>query len=543
MPKAVLPGLLFLILLIVQATSLQRCATPTAPTGGPVDSIGPRLILEESTPNFQTDFRPEEVVLTFDEWVEIDTKQPILISPPLELGVDNQPRLRRRSLVIPLQGLTLRDSVTYVVNIDASIKDLNEGNPTDNLRFVFATGPILDSATVSGTLVADYSEEPIENATFTLFGNLEDTAVTRENPTYFAQTDEEGNFTVYNVRPGEYRGVALQRNPSATNYFYDTSGFALPQAAGYLDTLVQVADGANEVGTIRLSAILKEVKVNAVDTSEAGAIRLTLNQPAETVDIEYGGTYLRRNEADTAVLFYRRLVSDTLFLGRNGVRADTVLIDEGEPLGSRPFRLRESPRGKFYGPGGLRLLFDRPLEALDTARVVLLKDTLPGPIDYNYAIDSADAGILTINTGYQTDSRYALTLLPGALTDWNGRVNQDTIRNNFTADDPENFGLLSLTLENLDPTANYILQLVEGETVLVATRRYIEKRFDYEAAFPGLPPGTYFVELLWDSNENRRYDSGDLLFNRQPEEVRRITLEPLRANWEVEQTIDVEALR
>jgi hypothetical protein len=82
MARYLLGGTLFVLVLITQALSLQRCATPTAPSGGARDTIGPQLVEEETTPNFQTNFFPEVIELTFDEWVELDQKQQILISPP-----------------------------------------------------------------------------------------------------------------------------------------------------------------------------------------------------------------------------------------------------------------------------------------------------------------------------------------------------------------------------------------------------------------------------------------------------------------------------
>ena len=540
MLRALLALLLCTCGLALTTVGLNSCATPTAPTGGPRDTIGPILIAEETTLNFQTNFRPEEIVLTFDEWVELDRQQPILISPPLELGADNQPTLRRRSLVISLEGVELRDSVTYVVNVGAAVKDLNEGNPTENLRFVFATGPVLDTSTVSGRLVTDYSGEPIENATFTLYGNLADTAVTTENPTYFAQTDEDGNFTVYNVKPGVYRAIALQRNPGATNYFFDLTGFSPPQAAGYLDSLVTVGQGDNAVGAIRLSPVLRPVRVNAVDTSLNGQIRLTMNQPAATVDAEYSGEYLRRDVVDTLTLFYRTPLADTIFLGRNGVRADTVVTTGAAATDGRPLAIQSSSGSGLLPGNDLEINFDRPLEAIDTALVSLVRDTFLRRLPYAYVLDSADAGQLRLTTPLLTGSRYALTLLPGALTDWVGNVNTDTLESRFAVGDVEDFGTLTLNIENLIPTENYILQLVRKDKVLVATTRYIEERFEYQAIYPGLSPGTYRVELLYDSNNNRRYDSGDLLFGLQPEEVRRFDIEPLRANWEVEQTIVVD---
>lgn len=542
MIRSVLAFLFLITALGIQLASLQSCATPTAPTGGDRDTLGPVLVLEETTPNFQTNFKPEEIVLTFDEWVEIDTKQPILISPPLDLGEENIPRLRRRSLVIPLTGLELRDSVTYVVNIDAAIKDLNEGNPTENLRFVFATGPVLDSASVSGRLVTDFSGEPIDNATFTLFGNLADTAITTENPTYFAQTDEDGRFTVNNVRPGTYRAVALERNPSATNYFFDLEGFAQPLAAGFVDTLVVVEDGKNSVGTIKLSPILKPVRANDVDTTIAGVVRLTMNQPAESIDATFSGDYLRVNEADTLALFYRQLEPDTIFVGRNGEVADTVALTGRSGTQARNYVMRAESGRKIYGPKGLRLRFDRPLESLDTSLVDLTVDTFPERRTLNYGIDTTDARLLTINGVGQENSRYQLILYPGALTDWSGQTNKDTLEQKWTVGSPDKFGTLNLSFINLDSTQQYLIRLLKDDDPVERSGREIMENTRFSITYAGLEPGTYFIELTLDDNRNGRYDAGDLLLGLQPEYLRNIPLEPLRANWEVEQEIDVEAI-
>ena len=198
--------------LLALLPTTQSCATPTSPTGGPRDTIGPVLVPDETTPNFQTNFRPEEIVLTFDEWVELDAKQQILISPPVTFGPDQRPYLRKKSLVIPLEGVDLLDSVTYVVNVGGAVKDLNEGNPTTNLRFAFATGPKLDSASVSGTLVDAFTGEPVEDATFTLYQSAADSVITTENPTYFAQTDEDGADRIAGpARGGGRRSAGLRR--------------------------------------------------------------------------------------------------------------------------------------------------------------------------------------------------------------------------------------------------------------------------------------------------------------------------------------------
>lgn len=536
-----LAALTTLAALLAQTATFQSCATPTAPVGGDRDTIGPVLVPEQTTPNFQTNFRPEEIVLTFDEWVELDPKQEIIISPPVDLSAE-RPYLRRRSLIIPLRGVDLLDSVTYVVNVGAAVVDLNEGNPTENLRFAFATGPVLDSATVSGILVDDFSGEPLDGATFTLFANLADSATTTVNPTYFAQTDEAGRFTVYNVRPGVYRGLALVRAPGATNYFADLAGTFPPQAIGFPDSLLTVADGANDIGRLRVSPVPRPVRVTDYDTTAFGQIDLVVNQDARLVDYRASRTdYLRRNVDDTLRLFYSDTVRrpDTIYLGREPEMTDTLFFagtTTGQP---RPPRLERTPRGKLGPNRGATLVFDRPLAAVDTSRFVLLQDTLP-PLPFGFEQDTTYSGRLRLTAAWTDKASYELRLLPGAVTATNGLANVDTLTSAFRVGAPAGYGTLTLKLVNLDPLTRYILRLVKGENVLVDTRRYVDRRFAFEETYYDLAAGEYTVELLEDTNGNDRYDSGDYRFSRQPEAIYRFDIQPLRANWEVEEVIDLE---
>ncbi|MEM9258726.1 MAG: Ig-like domain-containing protein [Bacteroidota bacterium] len=540
MKRSLFALLAFVVVYLLQLTTLQHCATPTAPSGGARDTIGPVLVVEETTPNFQTNFKPEEIVLTFDEWVELDPQQQILISPPLELGEDNRPQLRKRSLVISLEGLELRDSVTYVVNVGAAIKDLNEGNPTENLRFVFATGPVLDSATVSGTLVEDFSGEPIEDATFTLYGNLADTAATTENPTYFAQTDEEGSFTIYNIRPGRYRAVGLLRNPSATNYYADFTGYAKPQSVGFIDTIITVADGNNSVGAVRLSPVPKPIRINAADTTAFGVLTLTLNQTANEVDLLTETTFLRRNDKDSLKLYYRdSLPPLTLVVGLDTLPADTFTYFGQGASEVGPLLLERGPPGKLNPGVGAIYRFNKPIERVDTNLITIRQDTFADGIPFRYQIDSLYPGELRFQASWLPKSIYRIELLPGAITDWVGASNQDTIPRKLNADSPESYGILNLTFTNLDSTAAYIVQLVEKEDPVPFTRRYVTETSGYQVTYRGLKPATYLVELVVDANRNGRYDAGDFLRSRQPEQVRRFEIEALRANWEVEENIDV----
>lgn len=522
--------------LLLPALVFPGCATPTSPSGGPRDTIGPLLIAEATTPNFQTDFRPREIVLTFDEWVTLDPAQEIIISPPLALKEENRPRLRRRSLLIPLQGVPLRDSVTYVVNVGTAVKDLNEGNPSENIRFVFATGPVLDTSTVSGTILQDYTGKPVDGATFTLYSDLADTAAFTANPTYFAQTDKEGRFTVYNVRPGRYRAIALERNPSATNYFIDRKGYAPPLAIGFQDSLVVIAQGDNTIDPVFLSPVPKPLRINRIDTTLAGRIRLILNGAAQGGELRYRQAYYERVERDTIDLFYRGAArADTFLLWQEGAAVDTVRYGGGAGTAAYPLQLQKTTNTRVNAVTGLQLVANQPLQDFAADRITLQLDSVL--LSATFSIDSLQPDRLRVALPRKAGGKYTVTVLPGALTAWSGEVFQDTLERRLTFNAPEEYGTLQLSVEELDSTAQYLLRLLRKEEVVTGSERIIRERSDFSTTYAGLPPDTYRAEIVTDRNRNGRYDAGNFFQQRLPEKVQRFTLDELRANWELEVTI------
>jgi Bacterial Ig-like domain len=110
-PWALLP-----ILAILMASG---CASPKAPTGGAEDMEPPAIVAEESTPNFQTNFIPEEIIITFDEWFTLkEVSSQVVISPLMP----EEPEIKQKgkSVVIIVPD-SLREETTYTINFGNSI--------------------------------------------------------------------------------------------------------------------------------------------------------------------------------------------------------------------------------------------------------------------------------------------------------------------------------------------------------------------------------------------------------------------------------------
>jgi hypothetical protein len=145
-----------------------------------------------------------------------------------------------------------------------------------------------------------------------------------------------------------------------------------------------------------------------------------------------------------------------------------------------------------------------------------------------------------MQTNWMQSKTYTLTLLPGAITDFYGIVNRDTLRRTFNVSSDKVMGGLNLTVTKVKAGHQYILQLVGGGNGQIE----VETRFEATGAdkrltYSNLPAAQYMLRLIDDRNKNGRWDSGSYFKHQQPEQITIKKMDPLRANWEVEATLEV----
>ena len=515
--------------------TLQRCANPLPPEGGDRDTIGPVVLGEESTPPFQKNFRPDRIELTFDEWVKIKDPTQIIISPPIE--PPPKASLKKRTLILDFSEVALRDSATYVINIGEAVVDLNEGNAPDNLRFVFATGSVLDSASVKGQLVDAYTNEPVKEALFALYANLTDTIVKAENPFYFAKADEDGNFEISNIRPGTYQAIALD-NGGFGGYQLGRS----TKQVGLLDTFLVIPDSNLTLPDVKLSPLPTRLRLLEKDTSEFGEVKITFDRPATEVNLRSDIDYIRVNDGDTLRLFFTVPRSDDLLFGVDTTFLDTFqlrLMPPGVP--SQPLRITKRPDRGFNPRIPFSIVFNRPLTDLDTSLVRMLADTLPQRLPFTYRVDTSQANRLVFQYSWKEATAYKMTFLPGAVRDIYNLQNTDTLQVDVKVVEQKSLGTLNLTVLGLDSTVSYVMRLVKGSNPDLVESFLVVQKDQFETVLAGLPPAEYKLEIITDRNSNGRYDGADWDKQRLPEEVQVFPLEALRANWEVEAKVDLKS--
>lgn len=223
-----------IVWLAVAAQLLMACANKGAgPQGGPQDVAAPRERTCSPTRN-ATNVHPKRVELWFDENIQLkDAQKNIVVSPPQEIA----PVITANGKKLTVEfNDTLRENTTYSIDFGNAVCDLNEGNALKGYTYAFSTGASIDSMEMSGTVLNAQTLSPMEGMIVGLYEPFDtarqDSVGPRyKMPTRIARSDENGKFTIRNVKEGRYEVFALK--DANGDYLY-TEG----EMFGWLDSSV-----------------------------------------------------------------------------------------------------------------------------------------------------------------------------------------------------------------------------------------------------------------------------------------------------------------
>ncbi len=222
---------------------LSRCASIGTPTGGPKDSLPP-VIVRLSPDNFSTN-RPltghEKIYIEFDEYIQLKDQQKEFFTSP---AMKKKPLVtqRGRGVVVQLRD-TLEPNTTYSLNFGSAIRDNNEGNPLHSMRYVFSTGPEIDSMFLSGYTADSYGVDSVGKSYLWFFpaDSIEpvreyDSTIFKHKPAQIARAETNGIFIAQNLKPIRYRVYAVQDQND--NQIYDPG----TDRVGFLDEACNPAE-------------------------------------------------------------------------------------------------------------------------------------------------------------------------------------------------------------------------------------------------------------------------------------------------------------
>jgi hypothetical protein len=533
-------------LAIPQLFLATGCAKIVAPAGGEKDTIAPRIVLEESSQNYQTNFKSDKIELTFNEWVQLNspTKE-IIVSPPLQNNL--KIGLKGKTVKIDLSEETLRKNATYTFNFGKAIEDFTEKNAPKDLRFVFSTGTYIDSLVVTGNVFDNTTNKPAVDALVMLYDNLNDSVVKTEKPFYFARTDKDGNFKINNVRSDTFKIFALV--DENFNYLYDIE----TEAIGFVFENLVVNEEDSIAPKIQFNIFKPDPKFRRTSnqTKAYGHLRFVYNQPIYdtltiTAEPSFVTDYVEQIK-DTLHFWYTDTTSQRqFFITDNQTYFDTVMVNlpSNTPFFKTNKRsLLENPTLKkgqkpiTQNPNkAIELVFQHPFYDIDTSKFILLEDTAKKKVRPYFLRFGNSRRNLSVNYTWKTGTTYELTLLPGAIRDIFGLEN-DTIALKYHIDEIENYGNIEMALNGLSADSSYVVELLSENNILLETFT-VSQKAAAKQIYKAMPTGKYKLKLIIDDNGNGRWDTGEYP-SRQPEKIIIGKSEELRPNWDLELILDL----
>lgn len=575
--------ILFIIIPVFVGVCLSllghSCAnSSTAPTGGPKDTIPPILLRMQPVIR-TTNFSSKELTFSFDEYVKLkDQQKEFTISPAPE----KKPELKLRGKSVVVRFLDdLLPNTTYYVDFGASIVDLNEDNPAEQINYVFSTGPVLDSLVYAGHTVDAFTLEPIPGAFLFLYEENTDSIPFKKQPSALARADKGGVFLAKGLKDTPYKAVVVLDANSNLRYDRVTEKIAFadslirPLRLGEHDSIafndLPIYNLFTEIATRQSMIDYKRM--------EERMIQLIFSAPHPTIDVfDLKGLdenkILQENNAtgdtikywltqkdlpDTIHATLAYLKTDTL----NALSPDTIQLkfvvekkaasknsrrqkdedeEEDEPVLEPSITLASTRILEYNIP----VSFKTPLANGIASKIQLMKYDDEGkekaPVPIQLVKDSV-GGLRTyyLKAAWEKASKYELTLLPGAFIDIY-RATNDTIVKPFETANPDKYGSLEVELKNAQK--QYIVQLMREKNV--AMQKVV--RGGAPVIFSYIEAGKYRIKIIEDDNANGIWDTGDYLAKRHAERVLFLVFSNgddtinVRPNWELIETIDIQEL-
>ncbi len=202
------------IVMLFFSAFFSHCASILTPTGGPRDTLPP-VIMMMTPDNYSTSFDATKIYIEFDEFVVIKDQQKEFYTSP---AMKKKPSVytRNRGIVVEIKD-TLLENTTYALNFGSAIRDNNEGNPLNSMRYVFSTGETIDSMIVSGYTADSYKADSVSKSFIYFFpvDSLEnvaeyDSTLFNHQPAVIARAENNGIFIAQNLKPIKYRVYAYE---------------------------------------------------------------------------------------------------------------------------------------------------------------------------------------------------------------------------------------------------------------------------------------------------------------------------------------------
>ena len=528
---------LFLIVLVL---SFSQCAKKGRPDGGPKDEDAPLFVT--ANPPYETiNFDKNEINIYFNEYIKLkDLNKQLIISPPL--NPENPTLISPQgspSKYIKIQILdTLLENSTYIFDFGNSVQDNNEANTLERFKYVFSTGAYIDSLTLSGSVKNSFKSESVENIKLLLYrldSAYTDSAVYNRKPDYVTSTLDSSNYEFSNLRKGNYLLVAL--NDAGSDYVFNPK----TDEIGFLkDTIWLPRDSIIKT---ELSIFKEELPYTFRQGKEIRKGPLIFGYQGKPSNIKIENLSAVPDNFQTII--FPEKDKDTLNLWHSPIEKDSLIfkISNNNIIDTITVALRKKQLDSLTVTkitGGVLNIKDtlffstnNPIIKIDTSKINFVHtDSIY--ITYKAFISKKESSVgFLFEKKFKTS--YKLNLYPDALVDI-FETSNDTVTSQFRTRSIEDYGEISLAIQNPEKVP-VIIQLTDINDITVAQETSSENK---TISFNYLIPKKYKIRIIYDTNNNGKWDTGNYLEKKQPEPVQYFPeVQEIRPNWVLNEVIKI----
>lgn len=522
--------ILFLLLLVVTS-----CAKRGTITGGLKDTIAP--VLKMSFPkNFSTNFKGNEIKLTFDEYIKLkNLNKQLIISPPMKYDPTILPLTASKYITIKIKD-TLQPNTTYSFNFGQSIQDNNEGNAYNQFKYVFSTGAYIDSLTLSGSMKDAYIKEVESFVSVMLYDvndKFKDSVVYNENPRYVTNTlDSLKTFKLENLKAGKYLLVAM-KDYNSNNKFNPNK-----DKIGFRKQHITIPN--DSVFELKLFKEVLDFKTYKPIQASGNRLILPYEGKPNTSKIT-----LKNKSEILPTIITKFPKKDSLQVWFKPIKVDSLalVVAKDKYKGNFSFKIKDQKKDSLKisaVQNGILNFRERfaletatPLTKFDDSKIKLIdKDSVS--VDFKTEYDEFNQQLF-FDFKIAPSDKYTFKIMPGAMTDYLGQSN-DTLVYNLNTRSISDYGNLTVNLQNVKHYP-VIVELTNEKGDIIASE-YSEN--SSKISFNLLEPAIFSLRAIYDENKNKEWDSGNYLEKRQAEEIVYLSkVIDVRANWDVEQVFDL----
>ena len=513
---------------------LASCAIQVGPQGGPQDKLPPVVIKEEPA-NKTVNFNKEKITLYFNEYTRLNNpNQEMIISPLISPFPSSS--IRKKTIQIKFEQ-KLKVNTTYTIQFGKSIADITENNILADYTYIFSTGPKLDSLIIKGKAREVSTNTLKENMKIMLHISANDSNIYKIKPEYYTKTKKDGEFVFNNLHSNIYWIYALDDENG--NYLFDKG-----EQIAFTENPIDLTGNINLLDLNLFKEKEEKLKIVDYGQKEKNKYYLAFNAPVDSLKLTQiksrNHSALNKNlkiiENRDSVFFWLFQETDSLEIivdmwGENYSCDTVVIIKENKDLKQKkPSKLTVTTLGNLYTTGKIFLEFNEPVTRFDFSKMMFYIDTNKVMSVPEIKFIDSSYTKMAITYPFDFEKNYKITLLKGTLTGFDSIINDSLVIPIRTMKETE-LGIISVNINFEFNGTPVITQLLDDKYKVLKENTLLESK---KITYNSLLPGKYYVRCILDKNKNSKWDTGNLLKRRQPEQIIYYKEDiNLKANWEL----------